>query len=259
MKIHHLNCGSMHPYFPRVHSLAYCLLVESSAGLVLIDTGLGTQDYQNPAPIVRAFIASVRVPRDPAETALHQVQAVGFSPEDVQHIVMTHMHFDHAGGLSDFPHAQVHIHQNELKAAKTRKGFLAKGCIPAHWSHGPHWVTYSLPTEKWFGFDAIPLRVNLLPRILLIPLPGHSPGHCGVAVERDSGWLLHCGDSTYPFYHDGHPDQPINSPPDWLVRWLLGPWTPRLKELYTAHGHEIKFITSHDPVSFKLFSHMETY
>ncbi len=49
MKIHHLNCGSLRPHLVNVKSLVYCLLVETSIGPVLIDTGFGTQDYIKPS------------------------------------------------------------------------------------------------------------------------------------------------------------------------------------------------------------------
>ena len=121
--------------------------------------------------------------------------------------------------------------------------------VPAHWAHGPRWVIHEPSDAEWFGFECIDVKQGLRPKVYLIPLPGHSRGHCGVAIEMPDGWLLHCGDATYPFYHDGHPDQPIDSPPDWLVNRLLGPHTARLKELYAQHGNRVQLITSHDPIS----------
>jgi glyoxylase-like metal-dependent hydrolase (beta-lactamase superfamily II) len=50
------------------------------------------------------------------ETAIAQIEALGFSWEDVKHIALTHFHYDHAGGLPDFPGAKVHIFQGELDA-----------------------------------------------------------------------------------------------------------------------------------------------
>ena len=79
MRIHHLNYGSMRPYFPRITSLVYCLLVETSEGPILVDTGFGTQDYVSPTRFMRAFTALLRCParwllgpHTPRLRALHQ-------------------------------------------------------------------------------------------------------------------------------------------------------------------------------------------
>jgi glyoxylase-like metal-dependent hydrolase (beta-lactamase superfamily II) len=54
--------------------------------------------------------------------------------------------------------------------------------------------------ENWFGFQAVRDLKGLPPEILMIPMPGHSRGHCAVAVEGEKGWLLHAGDAY--FYKD---------------------------------------------------------
>ena len=48
MSLYFLNCGSMHPYFPPVENGITCFLIETNQGPVLVDTGFGTRDYQNP-------------------------------------------------------------------------------------------------------------------------------------------------------------------------------------------------------------------
>jgi hypothetical protein len=80
MTIHHLNCGTMHPYFPRLRLLVYCLLVETDDGLILVDTGLGLGDCTQPSSLMRLFMALMRNPRDEEETAVRQVAAMGFDP-----------------------------------------------------------------------------------------------------------------------------------------------------------------------------------
>jgi glyoxylase-like metal-dependent hydrolase (beta-lactamase superfamily II) len=248
--IYHLNCGSLHPYLPAIDSLVNCLVLESDDGYILVDTGFGKQDYVAPSPLMRAFTGLLRTPRDLKETAIHQVQELGIDPGDVHHIILTHMHLDHAGGLPDFPWAKVHVHRAELEAAMRRALPLGPFYRPEHWAHNPTWVLYDSVQTKWFDFNAIEVLPGLTPRILLLPMPGHSQGHCGVAVELDDGWLLHCGDATYPFYHMDDPRQPYGEPPTWLVRWLLGPFTPKLKTLAQEHGDEVTLLCGHDPVSY---------
>jgi glyoxylase-like metal-dependent hydrolase (beta-lactamase superfamily II) len=249
--IHHLNCASLHPYIPAIDSIVNCLLLESDDGYLLVDTGFGRQDYLNPSPLVRTFIALLRTPCDMEETALRQVEGFGIDPKDVRHILLTHMHLDHAGGLPDFPWAQVHVHRREYEMGMRRSLPLGPFYRPEHWAHNPNWALYDNASTDWYGFEAIEVLPGIKPRILFLPLPGHSPGHCGVAIELDHGWLLHCGDATYPFYRMEDPRQPYGEPPTWLVHWLLGPHTPKLKALHARWGDEIHLICGHDPVSLE--------
>jgi glyoxylase-like metal-dependent hydrolase (beta-lactamase superfamily II) len=248
MVVHHLNCGSIRPYLPRVRGVIYCLLVETSAGLVLVDTGFGVEDYTNPTPLVRVFIRLLGMPRDFEETAVRQIVRLGFAPKDVTHIVMTHLHLDHAGGLRDFPDAQVHVFQPEYEAALNPRGFMERFYVSAHWAHGPNWVIHGPEEakEEWFGFDAIRVLPDVSSQILLIPLVGHTRGHCGVAIETPSGWLFHCGDATSPF----HPAADAHTPSDRTTpRWIrafLGPHIPRLRQFAHDHTTRIRLISSHD-------------
>jgi len=259
MKIHHLNCGTMFPRYPRgTQSISYCLLVETNDGLLLVDTGYGIQDYTTPSGFTRMFILSLGIPRSLEETAAYQVEKLGYSRGDVRHIVMTHLHSDHAGGLRDFPNAQVHVHRLEYEAVRSPKGFKELFYDAAQWSHGPKWVVHEKEQkEDWFGFKNLRVQEGLDPDVRLIPLHGHSRGHCGVAVQTSTGWLLHCGDATYPFYTENKPAGPfkplpfyVMSPPKWLEKSLLGENTPRLKELHQQYGANIQMICSNDIITY---------
>src|SRR5688500_9752598 len=126
-KVHHLNCGTMCPRGSKFVTgrggwledgtmVCHCLLIESGEGLILVDTGVGTVDVENPKGItpVRRGIVRPRLARE--ETAVAQVEALGFSPGDVRQIVVTHLDFDHASGLPDFPEAEVHVFAAEHDA-----------------------------------------------------------------------------------------------------------------------------------------------
>ena len=91
---------------------------------------------------------------------------------------------------------------------------------------------------------------------LLIPLPGHTRGHCGVAVWTGDGWLLHCGDAY--FHHTEVAPAGGRAPSG--VRWFESIVNidkkarlenqKRLRELARNHGGEVKLICSHDPAEF---------
>lgn len=259
MQIHHLNCGSMRPRYPHLRSLVYCLLIESNEGLVLVDTGFGTRDYSTPSFMMKVLISLLRVPGDVKETAVEQVRALGFDPADVKHIVLTHLHLDHAGGLPDFPDAQIHVYRPEYDAMVHHRGLLSWGCEKAHFRHNPRWVFYDDGGDTWYGYACIKVIEGLKPAMRLIPLPGHTRGHCGVAVATEKGWLLHCGDAVaaYNQHTDMHdrPSELHKMPliPAWFTRWLIGPHVAGLRNLRKNFGDQIEFISAHDIYSFESY------
>ncbi len=215
--LHHLNCCTNRPRVGKIFNervpcrvVSHCILIETNNGLVLIDTGIGLDDMIDPARL--GFMHKVNRPRlDENETAIRQIQKLGFNSEDVQHIIMTHLDLDHAGGLPDFPHAKIHVLQSEYEAAMNPHGFKERGRYrKAHWAHLPNWTLYSEDySELWFEFNAIKKLRGLPPGIVLIRLPGHSRGHCGVAIKTSNGWLLHAGDTFY--YHKQMDENPITT------------------------------------------------
>lgn len=276
LKIHHLNCGTMCPHGKRLinghgglleaaEMCCHCLLIESADGLVLVDTGLGTGDIRNPAQLGPGFAAVTRPRLLLEETALHQVQALGFKPADLRHIVVTHLDLDHAGGLSDFPEAQVHVFKPEHHAAMERATLAEKGRYrPAQFAHRPKWVLHEIQGEQWNGFDSIRALPGSRDEILLVPLTGHTRGHCGVAVNvagaGGNGWMMHCGDAY--FYRDEvNPQHPYCTPGLRLFQNIVQidgaqrrANQARLRELVAARGKDVDLFCAHDPVELARYA-----
>jgi len=105
----------------------HCLLIEGDDRLILVDTGLGVEDVNDPRRLGFLFSAMTRPRLAVAETALRQVADLGFRPDDVRHIVPTHLDLDHAGGMGDFPGAAVHVFATELRAASNPSGLRERG------------------------------------------------------------------------------------------------------------------------------------
>lgn len=269
MRIHHLNCGSLCPFgghmFDRLskglgeaHLVCHCLLVETQSGLVLIDTGLGMRDVFYPQERINPLFRTVLRPKlEAEETAVRQIRALGFQPSDVRHIILTHLDFDHAGGIDDFPHAQVHVMDAELRAATQPKGFVAtRRYAPAQLTHSKTWNRYYAEGEKWFGFEAVRELQGLPPEILMVPLVGHTEGHAGIAVETDQGWLLHAGDA-YFFRGELNHDY---SCPSGLRGYQKLMETNRKQRIFNqlklrdlAHDHhgDVRIFSAHDAVEFE--------
>ncbi len=267
MRIHHLNCGTL---CPRGGSLfggeggpwavaplcCHCLLIEGGDGLILVDSGLGLEDVADPKRLGFLFTALTRPRLEVAETALRQVADLGFRVDDVRHIVPTHLDLDHAGGLADFPSATVHVHAAEFRATKEPTWRERERYRSAQLSSVANWRPVEADGEDWFGFLSVRALPGTRDDLLLIPLPGHSRGHCGVAVRTDSGYLLHCGDAY--FHHSevapGGGAAPIGIRAfESLVNFDRAARVAnqkRLRALATRHGAEVRLISSHDPAKF---------
>ncbi|HEX4879751.1 MAG TPA: MBL fold metallo-hydrolase [Limnobacter sp.] len=271
MKVHHLNCGTMCPvcrrlingqggFFERARMVCHCLLVETEQGLVLVDTGLGTGDIENPSRrLGKGFVAMMQPTLSASETAVEQVKKLGYSPKDVRHIMPTHLDLDHAGGLSDFPMAQVHVYKPEHQHAVQPSLRDSLRYRTAQFAHQPDWALHSQCKLEWFGFPAIQPLAGI--DILLVPLIGHTRGHVGVAVRQGAKWLLHCGDS---YFHrsEVQPEPAMPMPPMLAFFEKLVQTLPkermatqgRLRTLVKNHGDEVALFCAHDPVEFESFS-----
>lgn len=241
MTVHFLNCFTCNARIPAsMRTGMLTLLVETRQGLVLVDTGLGTDDYIHKSGILRLFQVLTKVPLDPREAAIRQVERLGYRAEDVRHIVLTHMHFDHCGGLADFPDATVHVHRCEYEAfVGPMLRWTDLAYVRSHIAHQPAFRFYDAGGEKWFDFEAV--RLPFDPEMWLVPLFGHTRGQCGVAIHAESGWLFHIADAGVI--------RPQPHTPDWLVKAVLGPHSPRLKRFAAAHP-EVMVTTGHMPLEF---------
>lgn len=271
MRIHHLNCGCMCPLggalfdgFSRGLSaclVCHCLLVETEQGLVLIDTGFGQRDLEAPDSRLSQFFIQVnRIQFDRKYTALHQLEQLGFSANDVRHIVVTHLDFDHAGGLEDFPEATVHVMQAEIEATRSRHGFIASQRYrPGQWDEVKSWKYYSAGGEPWFGFEAVRNLEGLPPEILMIPLVGHTRGHAGIAIDTPQGWLLHAGDAYFYRHEMGSPQRRC-TPGLRAYQWMMEVDRQariynqqRLHALSLDRSKDVRLFCSHDAIEFETF------
>ncbi len=163
MKLYCFQVGAIKlPMLPDAMPI-YAYLIEHPKGRVLVDTG---ESYE-----LRDECAVM----EEEETILPQLARLGCTPDDIDYVVISHMHLDHAGYMSSFPNAVFLVRKEELRAA----------WWPEPYEHG-----YSLPTyEKTRDFKYIQLDpdedydVFMDGSIILIDTSGHSRGHQSVVLD----------------------------------------------------------------------------
>src|SRR5262245_10909237 len=192
--IHHINCGSLHvPPSPK--AIRHCLLLEDKNGLALVDAGIGLLEVRSPVErLGQQLIDMAGFQFNEADTAVRQVERLGFRTADVKHAVLTHCDPDHTGGLADFPQAQVHVSEEEFaNVANGRWRY-----VPLQFAHGPKWRTYPQSARQWFGLEARPVALGFESEVLLVPLFGHTLGHCGAPSGQGNAALRTVGAAATP-------------------------------------------------------------
>jgi glyoxylase-like metal-dependent hydrolase (beta-lactamase superfamily II) len=259
MRVHHLDCCTMRPRVaPWAKLVSHVLLLETDAhGLVLVDTGIGTDDVRDTRRLGALFAPAMRIDRTMTKMpALPQIEALGFRRSDVRHVVLTHVDFDHAGGVPDFPEAKIHVHASEKDAAIARASFMGRTRYrPPHFADAPRWTTYDSRGETWRGMNSHHLE-GLPPEILAVPMAGHSRGHVAVAVDTGRGWLVHAGDA---YFHRSVIERGDASGTPWPLRWVerfIAIDYARVRETHAAlaelaKASDVTVFSAHDPVEFE--------
>jgi len=260
MRVHHLNCGSMR--MPgNAHVVCHVLLLETDTGLALVDTGFGLHDIADPKRRLGPYRHIIRPALDATQTAIRQVEALGWQREDVCNIILTHLDLDHIGGLADFPDARVHVTTAEADGAIHHPSWRERIRYQARqWAHGPHLVEHHAAGDCWRGFADAEQLTQVDPGIVLVSLPGHTRGHAAVAIDTGDRWLLHAGDS---FYHHSTLDHLGRQPLSVTIQERLVAYNDRvachnrarLLELHTRAEPDLDIFSAHDATMLQRMQH----
>jgi N-acyl homoserine lactone hydrolase len=155
-------------------------LLRSAQGNVLFDTGCHPS-VANDAPARWGGLAKLMVPiMGPDDNVVAGLAALALGPDDIDVVVCSHLHPDHCGCNAFFQRATVVMHAREIEAARA-PGAAAAGYLAADWDH-PAPVDLVTGERDLYGNG----------RVVLIPLPGHTPGTIAalIALDRTGAVLL---------------------------------------------------------------------
>jgi glyoxylase-like metal-dependent hydrolase (beta-lactamase superfamily II) len=146
-----------------------CLLIETPSGRVLVETGIGER-LDEKTTTMRGYQGPAILPA---------LETAGFLPESVDYVALSHLHFDHAGGLlradgeKAFPHATIVAQQAEWDIALGDNPRLVAS-----------YVQPELELVKAWGLQgSVDGEKELLPGVSVIPTGGHSSGHQAIVVK----------------------------------------------------------------------------
>ncbi len=257
LSIEHSTFGLMGPlaHTPTRSMPIHCVIFRVGDRVILLDTGFGTREMSEPNRLLgEDALFKLGIVIDRRLTAYEQLKAHGVDLGQVSDIILTHMDNDHAGGLHDFPNAVVHVSSEELDGFD---GLQPRGPYkPYQISHETKFRTYGPSNERWFGLEARSL--DLLPDLdaKLVPLPGHTAGHCGVAYRENGKWSLHAGDAYF--------DTQINffNPPPGLPLEIAFQTDAddrlaslrKLRTLREQHADDVAMFCTHDQQEFSAWA-----
>lgn len=211
-----------------------CLLLQDGAHTVLVDCGVGGKD----SPAFREMFAV----EDEGAGVVERLAELGLKPGDVTDLLLTHLHFDHAGGavsldeagrgVPTFPHAVIHLQRRQWDWAwapslRDRASYLKENLVPL----------------KAARLNLLDGDAELLPGLSVRVVNGHTPGMQMAQVDGEGGpGLVYCADLVPTAAH---------LPPAWVMGYDLHPLTvvEEKQALYQRLGDGSAWLVfEHDPV-----------
>ena len=216
----------------RIQMVTRCLLARGEGRVVLVDTGLG-DDWSEKEREIYAI-------ENGRHSILAALAARGVAASDVTDVVLTHLHFDHAGGAVTrgqgglapaFANARYHVQESQYRWAldpteKDRRSFRPDTFVPL---------------EASGRLARVDGEAEILPGIHVLPTQGHTIGHQIVRIGEGPGSIVYCGDLIPMAAH---------LPLPWVMSYDLHPVTTMNEKralLRQAADQEWILVLEHDP------------
>jgi glyoxylase-like metal-dependent hydrolase (beta-lactamase superfamily II) len=129
-----------------------------------------------------------KIVRGPHQELAAALTAAGARPEEIGTVILTHLHYDHAGNSRLFPNARFLVQREELRYALAPTSFDASAYFAPSLGVTPDWLGTKL--------DLLDGEAEIAPGVRVIPTPGHTPGHQSVLVDTAGGRYCVAGDAV---------------------------------------------------------------
>lgn len=178
------------------------LIRHPTAGPLLVDTGLHPSISTRPAANFGRLAAWFAKPRlEPGEDLPAQLRGRGVDPRSIRTVVMTHLHYDHASGMSEFGSAAFVLTEAEWRAATTVGRPIFHGYRRAHFDYAFDYRTVSYDGPNITSYSSFGRTFDLFGdgSVRLVSLPGHTVGHQAVLCRLRARDLVIAGDAIYTY------------------------------------------------------------
>lgn len=222
------------------------LVTHPTAGPFLVDTALHASVAARPSANLGRLTTRFARPRiEPGRDVPAQLRERGLDSQQMNLVVMTHLHFDHSSGIAEFPSATFVLAEREWVAATTDTRPFLRGYRPSHFDYLFDYRTVDFDRAGITSYASFGRTFDLFGdgSVRLAFTPGHSAGHCSVICRlRDRDFVI-AGDAIYTRAQlegtGGPPPRPID----------MHNWRRSLRELqqFARTYPQAVIVPSHDP------------
>lgn len=202
-------------------------LVEHPRGRVLFDTGMH--------PKWKTLGQARRIEVGDGDDVVSLLAGAGLAPGELDHVVASHLHYDHAGGLQFFTDAPVWVQAAELRFARAPAIYQRELYDPDDFGHPLHWQKLE-GAHDLFGDGAV----------TILPTPGHTPGHQSLCVELPGGLHVLAADASYTerAMRSGHLPGVVWNPDAMVASWETLQGLERDRGARLIFTHDLDFETA---------------
>lgn len=148
-------------------------------------------DTSAPSCEVAEKIIGENLTRRPDQEPAQALKRIGVDPATIDYVILTHLHWDHAGNNHLFPHAKFIVQQQELRYAYVPSRYFEKAFLSPQGGYTPPFIHTR--------FDCVEGDVDLWEGLQLLFCPGHTPGSQAVRVRTGQGWATIAGDAVFTY------------------------------------------------------------
>jgi N-acyl homoserine lactone hydrolase len=237
-----LGIGTPKSEYRRLPVPAY-LLRHPSAGAILVDTGLHASVARNPRDNMGRIAASYWEMEE-GEDVPAQLRARGLSAGQIEVVILTHLHHDHASGIEQFPDAVFVLSAEEWESATTVSRPLFHGYRPKHYDYAFDYRTVDFDDDEIESYGPFGRTFDLFGdgSVRLAYTPGHSAGHVSVLARLPRRDFVIASDVAYTWR------QFQGGPEPWRVHDRHN-WRRSLREMQAyrkAYPYAL-IVPGHDP------------
>jgi N-acyl homoserine lactone hydrolase len=246
MRLHPLHCGgdvmdwaAFDPFDPKVGTKVYnpyfLYVIEHPDGRVLFDSGAHPELRTNPEARLGSAAADFQVQLEPDHDIESRLASIGLTPSDIDIVVQSHLHFDHAGGLAWLTHAPILVQRDELAFAFDPPVYQEAIYVRDDFGMDLKWQELEGDHDV-FGDG----------RVRVISTPGHTRGHQSLLVRLDGQTIFLLADATYLLAKLRSRSLPgvLWSPDAMIASWDRIEEIERSENAHLMPTHELDYETS---------------